>query len=61
MSWCHSVCVCTLHHIIREEALDVVDTLLGETGELVLHCVYFASYHKGRGLGCCRHLAGRDR
>ena len=25
---------------MREEVLDVVDTLLGETGELVLHCVY---------------------
>ena len=58
-----SQCVCTLHHATRGEALDVVDTLLGETGELVSQCVcvYFASYHKGKGLGCCGHLAGRDR
>ena len=46
---------------MREEALDAVDTLLGETGELVLQGMYFASRHEGRGLGCCGHLAGRDR
>ena len=28
-----------LHHATRGEALDVVDTLLGETGELVLRLV----------------------
>ena len=48
MSWCYKVC--TLHHAMREEALDAVDTLLGETGELVLQCVYLASCHEGRGL-----------
>ena len=33
---------------MRGEALDVVDTLLGETGELVLHCVC-TLHHATRG------------
>ena len=54
-------CVCTLHHALSGKVVDVVDTLLGDTGELMLQGMYFASCHEGRGLGCCRHLAGRDR